>query len=76
MKEIQQECARTYRFDSKRLCRRPGEILRVLGDDDTASPDNRSCKDMPVFGVAGQTLFESQWNIHHGFRKGVSEFYP
>ena len=72
MKEIQQECARTYRSDSKRLCRRPGEILRVLGDDDTASPDNRSCKDMPVFGIAGQTMFESQGNIHHGFRKGVS----
>jgi len=74
MKEIQQECARSYRSNSKRLCRQSGEIIRVLGDDDTASPDDRSCKDMPVFGVAGQTLFESQRNINHGFRERVSQF--
>jgi hypothetical protein len=48
MKEIKQECARSYRSDSKRLCRRIGEVFSVLGNDDFASPNDRSCKHMPI----------------------------
>jgi len=72
MIEIKKECARSYRSNSKRLCRRLREVFSVLGDDDFASPDDRCCKHMPIFGVASQTLFESQRNINHGFREGVS----
>ena len=72
MKEIKQECARPHRSDSKRLCRRPGEVFSVLGDEDFASADDRRCEHMPIIGVAGQTLFESQRNNDHRFREGVS----
>ncbi len=74
MKEIKQKCARPYDSDSKRVCRRDGEIFCVLGDDDFASANDRSSKHMPIFRVTGQTLFESQRNIHHRLREGVSKF--
>jgi len=72
MKEIKEECARPYRSDSKRLCRRPGEVSSVLSNKDFASADDRRCEHMPIIGVAGQTLFESQRNIDQRFREGVS----
>jgi hypothetical protein len=72
IKEIKQENARPYCSYSKRLGRGLREVFRVLGDDDFASPYDRSCKDMPILGVAGQTLFESRRDIDQGFREGVS----
>jgi len=74
MIEIKKECARPYRSDSKRLNRRIWKIVSVLGDDDFASTDDRSSKHVPVFRVAGQTMFESRRNINHGLRERVSQF--